>query len=146
MRPRPGPALLIVVAYVAMSVGGVALSAATGGDLLVDALFLGMLFVPYVSVGALIVWRRSGNAVGWLLAASGIGAVLSFFLDAYTVYGVVTAPGALPFVGVTTWVSSGYGWRCWPRSCSPCCSSRRGVPPLPAGGPSSGVRALAGGR
>ena len=46
--------------------------------------------------GALIIARRPGNSVGWILCATGLGAVVAGAAEGYGLYAAVTAPGSLP--------------------------------------------------
>ena len=48
------------------------------------------------TVGALVASRRPGHRVGWLLVALGLAVAVSDFSFAYTRYGLVARPGALP--------------------------------------------------
>jgi hypothetical protein len=50
----------------------------------------------YAASGRLIASRRPGNAIGWLLAWIGLALTTSMFAEQYAVYGLATAPGAVP--------------------------------------------------
>jgi hypothetical protein len=50
----------------------------------------------YAGSGRLIASRVPGNAIGWLLASIGLSLVTSMFAEQYALYGLVTAPGAVP--------------------------------------------------
>ena len=50
----------------------------------------------YVASGRLITSRRPGNAIGWLLGSIGLAVAISMFAEQYALYGVATAPGAVP--------------------------------------------------
>ena len=50
----------------------------------------------YAASGRLITSRRPGNAIGWLLGAIGLAVATSMFAEQYALYGVATAPGAVP--------------------------------------------------
>ena len=50
----------------------------------------------YAASGRLIASRRPGNAIGWLLGSIGLALAVSMFAEQYAVYGLVTAPGAVP--------------------------------------------------
>jgi hypothetical protein len=60
----------------------------------------------YAGAGRLIISRVPGNAVGWLLATSGLLLAATMLSEQYTVYGLVTAPGALPAVRPVGWFSA----------------------------------------
>lgn len=49
-------------------------------------------------IGALLAWRRSENAVGWLLSGAGVVSALQYFTAGYAIYGVFSGdlPGPLP--------------------------------------------------
>jgi hypothetical protein len=50
----------------------------------------------YAASGYLIASRRPGNAIGWLLGSIGLSLAFSMFAEQYAVYGLKTAPGAVP--------------------------------------------------
>jgi hypothetical protein len=50
----------------------------------------------YVASGRLIVSRLPDNAIGWLLSSIGLSVTTSMFAEQYALYGVATAPGAVP--------------------------------------------------
>jgi len=50
----------------------------------------------YAASGRLITSRRPDNAIGWLLASIGLSVATSMFAEQYALYGVATAPGAVP--------------------------------------------------
>jgi MFS family permease len=52
--------------------------------------------VVAATVGALVASRRPGHRGGWLLVALGVSIAVSAFSFAYTRYGLVARPGALP--------------------------------------------------
>jgi hypothetical protein len=49
-----------------------------------------------VASSRLITSRRPGNAIGWLLGAIGLAVATSMVAEQYALYGVATAPGAVP--------------------------------------------------
>src|SRR5215211_7269769 len=61
----------------------------------VDAV-LDLLGLGFVALGLLVVHRRPGNPVGWIIAGVGVTAVASGFLESYGVYALFTEPGRLP--------------------------------------------------
>ena len=50
----------------------------------------------YAASGRLIATRRPDNAIGWLLGSIGLALATSMFAEQYAVYGLATAPGAVP--------------------------------------------------
>jgi len=62
--------------------------------------------IVYSSVGALILARRPGNRVGWILAAAGVVGGVQVFLTEYVTYGALVHPGALPGAVWAAWLGS----------------------------------------
>ena len=58
--------------------------------------FLVAAVLLYAASGYLIASRRPGNAIGWLLGSIGLSLAVSMFAEQYAVYGLKTAPGAVP--------------------------------------------------
>jgi len=50
----------------------------------------------YAASGRLIASRRPDNAIGWLLGSIGLAVATSMFAEQYALYGIATAPGAVP--------------------------------------------------
>jgi len=50
----------------------------------------------YAASGRPIASRRPDNAIGWLLGSIGLALAVSMFAEQYAVYGLKTAPGAVP--------------------------------------------------
>jgi hypothetical protein len=69
------------------------------GNLLGDVYIIctGIAFGLFGTVGALIVWHRPRNTIGWIFCAVGIGTGITDFSGAYTAYG--TVKGHLPLPG-----------------------------------------------
>jgi hypothetical protein len=63
--------------------------------------------VTVSTVGVLIVSRRPGNPIGWILCASGFLFAFSIFSSMYALYALVTYPGSLPAGKVAAWFA---GW------------------------------------
>ena len=59
----------------------------------------------YTGTGRLITRRIPGNAIGWLLAVIGLLLAGEILTEQYALYGLVSAPGALPAVKITGWFS-----------------------------------------
>jgi hypothetical protein len=92
-----------MVLALASTVGFLMLAAANGGSslgVLVAALSAG---VPFAVVGALILSRRPANAVGWILAATGVLWTTGFVAEEYAEYAYATRPGAVPRAAVAAW-------------------------------------------
>jgi hypothetical protein len=64
-------------------------------EFVVDAV-LDLLGLGFVALGVLVVNRRPGNPVGWIIAGVGLAAAASEFLQSYGVYTLFTEPGRLP--------------------------------------------------
>jgi hypothetical protein len=68
-------------------------------------------FTAFMVVGALIVARRPGNAIGWLFSGVGLLAMAAFLAGEYARYAYVTRPGALPGAIVAAWY---WAWAAFP--------------------------------
>ena len=66
----------------------------------------GFVFLPFALVGALILWRKPRNTIGWLLSATAVSAGLGSFAQQYALYGIVTTGGPHPLVGLAAWLAS----------------------------------------
>ena len=73
----------------------------TTGELLLQLAFL--LFGWF---GALIVSRRPGHPIGWVLCALGLMSGFGAFAVEYAVYGLITRPGAVPAAATVAWSDS----------------------------------------
>jgi hypothetical protein len=62
--------------------------------------------VAFPTVGAIIASRQSGNAVGWIFCAIGLGGGASIFFAEYGIYALVTNPGSLPAGVIATWIGT----------------------------------------
>jgi hypothetical protein len=61
--------------------------------------FYGLLSVGilvYAGAGGLITRRVPGNAIGWLLSLTGLSLGVAILTEQYALYGLATAPGAVP--------------------------------------------------
>ena len=61
--------------------------------------FYGLLSVgvlAYAGAGGLIARRVPGNAIGWLLSLAGLALAVAMLTEQYALYGLATAPGAVP--------------------------------------------------
>jgi hypothetical protein len=69
-----------------------------------DVLFL-LLFMSFVTVGALVASRRPRNAVGWTFCALGLCGTLAVAGEGYALYALETRPGSLPGGEGMVWLS-----------------------------------------
>jgi hypothetical protein len=69
-------------------------------------LVLGLVLLLFSWFGALIVSRRPGHPIGWLLCAFGLIGGLTDFATEYAIYGLITRPGAVPAAGAVAWLAS----------------------------------------
>ena len=65
-----------------------------------------LLFLAFSTVGALVVSRQPGNAIGWILCAIGFIGPLGGTADGYAVYGLATKPDSLPEPEIAAWLSA----------------------------------------
>lgn len=63
-------------------------------------------FVVNAGVGAVVVWYRPANIVGWIVLGMGFGVVLTGWLTAYAYRGLVVDPGSLPGAVWARWAQS----------------------------------------
>jgi hypothetical protein len=84
-------ALVVAIPYQFLS------AANPDADPVVINLIAVLVSMAYVTVGALIVSRRPGNTIGWLLLILAFLQVVAGLMIEYAVYGMVTRPGALPY-------------------------------------------------
>jgi hypothetical protein len=66
----------------------------------------GIAFGFFGTIGALIVWQRPRNTIGWILCAVGIGTGITDFSAAYTAYGTVKGHLPLPGSAVFNWLGN----------------------------------------
>lgn len=98
-----------MAASLLLSALGLLLSALNGLDL--AAFFAHFLAVnvltaaTFATTGALIVSRRSGNRIGWLLCAVGLLSAGAVFAGPYARYALLTRPGALPGGPLAAWIN-----------------------------------------
>src|SRR5918994_390978 len=67
---------------------------------------LDLVLLGFVALRILVVHRRPGNPVGWILAGVGVTAVASGFLESYGVYALFTEPGRFSGGETTAWLST----------------------------------------
>jgi len=78
----------------------------TGAAEVVVIVLLDLVGLGFVALGILVVYRRTGNPVGWIIAGVGVTAVASEFLQNYGVYTLFTEPGRFPGGQTTAWLST----------------------------------------
>jgi hypothetical protein len=109
-----GPGMAQRLAWIAWGICVSLILAATviwfleGGNLLQHAhiIFTGIAFGLFGTVGALIVWQRPRNTIGWILCTVGIGTGMTDFSGAYAAYGMVKGHLPLPGTGVFNWLGN----------------------------------------
>ena len=109
---KTGPGLSQRMALIAWSIsislilGATVLWFLEGGNLLQSAhiILTGIAFGLYSTIGALIVWQRPRNTIGWILCAIGLGTAITDFSGAYTAYGMIN--GQLPGTEVFNWLGN----------------------------------------
>ncbi len=67
---------------------------------------LDLVLLGFVALGILVVHRRPGNPVGWIISGVGVTAVASGFLESYGVYALFTEPGRFSGGETTAWLST----------------------------------------
>jgi hypothetical protein len=66
-------------------------------------LLLRLAFLLFGWFGALIVSRRPGHPIGWVLCALGLMSGFGALAVEYAVYGLITRPGAVPAAATVAW-------------------------------------------
>jgi hypothetical protein len=64
-----------------------------------DAVTAGVYFVAvaaFATVGAFVIWRRPGNAIGWVFLAIGVAVSVRVGAAQYAEYALLVRPGSLP--------------------------------------------------
>ena len=102
-------AIALLVLLVAVVTGQFALSA-LGSASLTDYVFT-ISVASFTMVGALIVWRKPSNAVGWAFALVGLLWATGDFSTAFASYGTEISPG-LPLVTLAAWYGEWF-WLVW---------------------------------
>jgi hypothetical protein len=95
---------------VVLTLGGIYLSILNrdvpGAAGVVVYAILDLVLLGFVALGILVVHRRPGNPVGWIIAGVGVTAVASGFLESYGVYALFTEPGRFSGGETTAWLST----------------------------------------
>jgi hypothetical protein len=68
-----------------------------------------LIALTFTGVGALVVSRQPGNAVGWIFFVVGVLQAINLFGDAYSEFAVVTHPGSLPGGYGAAWMTE-WNW------------------------------------
>jgi hypothetical protein len=100
-RPRKGTAAwgltILTVAVLAAALVFAALNLSRIGAARVGLeAILSAAVLLYAASGRLITSRQPDNAIGWLLGSIGLAVATSLFAEQYALYGLATAPGAVP--------------------------------------------------
>ncbi len=77
-------------------------------DNIAESLSLSAAFTAFMAVGAIVVARRPGNAIGWIFSAIGLLAATGVVAQEYAEYGYVTRPGSLPAPVLAAWYANWY--------------------------------------
>jgi hypothetical protein len=72
----------------------------------VSTLLGGLFGLGFIALGLLVVYRRPGNPVGWIIVGAGMTTSVSDFVESYAVYTLYTNPGSLPGGDVMAWLSN----------------------------------------
>ena len=78
----------------------------TGAAEVVVNVLLDLVLLGFVALGILVVYRRTGNPVGWIIAGVAVTAVTSELLQSYGIYTLFTEPGRFPGGQTTAWLST----------------------------------------
>jgi hypothetical protein len=66
--------------------------------------FIGLIALPYVLLGAIILGRSPQNRIGRLLQVIGVMYAVAYVLEEYALHGLVYRPGSLPGAIYAAWV------------------------------------------
>ena len=107
---RPWPALSVVVLFV-VGMSGLILLLPRDPNFSRDpagSVALIGAFAAFEVVGALVIWRRPGNALGWVLASVGLLAAWGALADTYTDVAYEAGQGAGLVFSASVWISLWY--------------------------------------
>lgn len=96
---------LIFALTASAAAAGYVLLAANGAPDLLQQIVLGVVFIGYAMVGALIASRRPEHRIGWILLGIPSFTGLGFTTEQYAIY-AAAQPEALPVAGVAAWLAS----------------------------------------
>ena len=112
MSPRVTTDLawLLCGASLTLGVLGLVLESLNGHPI-TDSMVVGivLLAIAFPLVGAVVAARRPRNPLGWVFCVIGLSYGLTVTGNAYAVYTVRTAPGALPGEGLMSWLGN-WAW------------------------------------
>ncbi|HEY7975939.1 MAG TPA: hypothetical protein VID72_11380, partial [Ktedonobacterales bacterium] len=109
MMMRKRVATVTAWAVVAVCIAGLGIGTALAAQVhLMDAsnLELGIAFVIYPIVGAIIIAQRPRQSIGRILVAIGFGTTLTYFSAAFLAYSHATSGYALPGAAFLDWLSN----------------------------------------
>lgn len=95
LRVAPVVAATLGVAAIALTIAGLVFGAPLATTTPMEQFHTVWLLV-FPMVGAFLAWKRPRNAIGWILAVSGLALIIENAGIAYAEYGLVHAPGAVP--------------------------------------------------
>jgi hypothetical protein len=109
-RSRPWPALAVLALTSAGLVGLVSLAPGNPDfeQDVVGSIVLLLGFASFGLVGALIIWRRPGNALGWVMGAVGLLASWGPLADTYADVAYEAGRGSGALFSVSVWISLWY--------------------------------------
>jgi hypothetical protein len=100
----------LVVATAVCTVAGLAILAISFGLPVPDSWgfrgFPAIFAVTFTWVGAAVVWRRSRNAIGWVLLSVGVVAATQVLLAEYAIFGTVGRPSPIAGAVFAAWLVS----------------------------------------
>jgi hypothetical protein len=100
----------VVVAGSVCTLGGIVLLALSWSAAAPDSWgfrgFTILFATAYGGVGALLVYRRPRNRVGWVLFASGMSSAVQVLVEEYAIYGIVGRTTPLPGALIAGWLES----------------------------------------
>lgn len=107
---RPWPAAAVIVVYLA-AIAGILVNDASTGELETDpAGFIALLlaFAAYAVIGALIIWRRPGNRVGWVYAGLALLVAVGAWSEGYARTNLIHGGETTPLVLFAGWIGMWY--------------------------------------
>ncbi len=110
---RLGPRLIVaamVIVYLASAVLIEVLQARSGQleDDPVGSIALLLAFTAYMTVGVLILLRRPGNAMGWILSSIALLAMIGALAGEYVTYALEAGMGDAPALIPASWLNEWY--------------------------------------
>ena len=95
---------IVAICLAGLGVGSVLVAQINHLD--VATLELGIAFVIYPLVGAIIIAQRPRNIIGRILVAIGFGTTLTYFSSGYLAYSTTPGGHPLPAVAFLDWLSN----------------------------------------